>query len=829
MTTNDTQLPSKWFAKIASSLLPTSLTGVTLFTLLTVALLPQAMAGVLLERQIQDNGTWFPSYTTSDGSIDTEAADDFELTADIDRINFGGNISSATAIQGVILRFYAPAPQGGPGVLQAQYEFAADDPALLLSYDYVDVSLPTVFSASGRHFVSVQIVADTQWSKGSANWSGTINNERVYTRNGGAGWVASGFSVDMSYSIYGTSTGVPAVDNLSADSVTRSGLLQIGGNSFGDGGEVLIGGVAAHVASWQNDSITVYTSETTPLGSNALVVRNSMGESAPLNVGITERSSTERIAWEFPYVGAYSMVRPVAVADGTIYTIDVSGYLYALDAAGALKWLRAGTGGHGLAVGADGTIYTGGHNGVFAFTPAGDLKWSYDLTGVLTYRFGSVAVGPDGNVYAGTTGDHGLFSLNPADGSLRWSSPIAVDVAQNDYGHVAFNTVPNPTQVLYNTGAGTHVHDLDGNALFITYGRNPVIAANGNIYLGPFIVAPDGQTLCMVSDGLKGPAVDSTNLRYGVSVDLVIHDETCNENGRHTIPQYPVGIPVLDASESMLILAASGTTTESFTYAMDVNSGKELWRQYLPMIGGQLRFLHTSALFAADNGSYYLNTGISGALTQGYLTAISISAGNGEVNLAPSADAQSVTTVQDAAVAITLTGSDPNAGDILSFAVVDGSGPFSGTLSGTAPNLVYTPAPGYFGTDRFDFVVSDDKGAVSAPGRVSISVTKLNQRPVAVNDSVTMDADSSVVVDVLANDYDPDGDSFGINWVERNRYISASINKDGTLTLKTKKSAQGTLSIQYEIIDSAGNTSDPLGLIDVIVNAAGNTTGNGNK
>ena len=85
----------------------------------------------------------------------------------------------------------------------------------------------------------------------------------------------------------------------------------------------------------------------------------------------------------------------------------------------------------------------------------------------------------------------------------------------------------------------------------------------------------------------------------------------------------------------------------------------------------------------------------------------------------PTATAQSVTTTQSAPVAVTLTGTDPN-GRALAVAVV--TGPTNGTLSGTAPNVTYTPNPGYSGPDSFTFTVSNGT-YTSAPATVSLSVT----------------------------------------------------------------------------------------------------------
>ena len=93
-------------------------------------------------------------------------------------------------------------------------------------------------------------------------------------------------------------------------------------------------------------------------------------------------------------------------------------------------------------------------------------------------------------------------------------------------------------------------------------------------------------------------------------------------------------------------------------------------------------------------------------------------------NTAPVANAQSVTTNEDTAKAITLTGSDAD-GDPLTYSVV--TQPAHGTLSGTAPNLTYTPAANYNGADSFTFKVND--GTVdSAAATVSITVTRGQRR-----------------------------------------------------------------------------------------------------
>ena len=72
-------------------------------------------------------------------------------------------------------------------------------------------------------------------------------------------------------------------------------------------------------------------------------------------------------------------------------------------------------------------------------------------------------------------------------------------------------------------------------------------------------------------------------------------------------------------------------------------------------------------------------------------------------NAVPVADDQSVSTQEDTPVDIILGGTDPD-GDDLTYSVA--SEPLNGSLSGTAPELIYTPSSGYIGSDSFTFSVS---------------------------------------------------------------------------------------------------------------------------
>jgi cyclophilin family peptidyl-prolyl cis-trans isomerase len=115
----------------------------------------------------------------------------------------------------------------------------------------------------------------------------------------------------------------------------------------------------------------------------------------------------------------------------------------------------------------------------------------------------------------------------------------------------------------------------------------------------------------------------------------------------------------------------------------------------------------------------------------------------------PTANAQSVTTAQGTATAITLTGSDPDTPPLaLTYTVT--AGPAHGTLSGTAPSLTYTPNSGYFGPDSFQFTDSNGT-ATSAPATVTLTVVG---QPAANAQSVTTAPGTAVAITLTGSDPD---------------------------------------------------------------------------
>ena len=133
-------------------------------------------------------------------------------------------------------------------------------------------------------------------------------------------------------------------------------------------------------------------------------------------------------------------------------------------------------------------------------------------------------------------------------------------------------------------------------------------------------------------------------------------------------------------------------------------------------------------------------------------------------NRAPVADDLSTTTLENTPVAITLTATDPDAvepGAALTFAVL--TQPAHGTLSGTAPDLTYTPDTGYSGPDALTYIANDGLFD-SNVATVSIIVDPANSPPFADAGGPYSVVEGSPLQLIGSGSLDPDGDALTFEW-----------------------------------------------------------------
>ena len=136
------------------------------------------------------------------------------------------------------------------------------------------------------------------------------------------------------------------------------------------------------------------------------------------------------------------------------------------------------------------------------------------------------------------------------------------------------------------------------------------------------------------------------------------------------------------------------------------------------------------------------------------------------------------------------------------------SGPSNGSTSVNLDGSIdYTPDPDFSGSDSFTYEVCDLAGdCVSAT--VDVTVNSVNDPPVAVDDSDSVDEDSSVTVDVLGNDSDPD-DGLDPSSVTVTSGPSQRVDRRSTSMGRSTTPRTPTSSVRdsftYEVCDLAGD------------------------
>lgn len=176
---------------------------------------------------------------------------------------------------------------------------------------------------------------------------------------------------------------------------------------------------------------------------------------------------------------------------------------------------------------------------------------------------------------------------------------------------------------------------------------------------------------------------------------------------------------------------------------------------------------------------------------------------------------------------------DVDAGDILALSAttVDAVGPFvlppwlqfdpaSGRLSGM-------PGVGDAGTVGLQFKALDTGGALASVV-VPLTVQNPNRAPVAVNDSVTLPANGSAMLSVLANDSDPDANQvLQIASTTQPRYGSlVGSPVSPTLVYTPLSQWNGTDSFSYTVSDGFGGTATATVTLNVTAAIVGTDAGN---
>ena len=191
-----------------------------------------------------------------------------------------------------------------------------------------------------------------------------------------------------------------------------------------------------------------------------------------------------------------------------------------------------------------------------------------------------------------------------------------------------------------------------------------------------------------------------------------------------------------------------------------------------------------------------------------------------KLNKPPVAQNDAYSTPEDTVLTISAPGvlsndSDPD-GNALTAVLV--SNPTQGTLTfSTNGSFIYRPNTNYVGGDSFTYRANDGK-TNSNIATVTITVTPLNDPPVARNDQYTTPEDTVLTISatgVLSNDFDADSDALTAIIASQPANGSVTLSTNGSFTYIPNTNFNGTDSFTYHAHD--GKTNSGVATVTIAV------------
>jgi gliding motility-associated-like protein len=208
-----------------------------------------------------------------------------------------------------------------------------------------------------------------------------------------------------------------------------------------------------------------------------------------------------------------------------------------------------------------------------------------------------------------------------------------------------------------------------------------------------------------------------------------------------------------------------------------------------------------------------------------------------DVNSPPEAGDDTGVTAENTNVSINVVANDIDTDGVIDAAKVDlqtnkagiqnsvdvPQGSFSASNLGI---VTYVPKKDFTGSVVLNYTVDDNTGAVSNVAKITIAVQPVNA-PLAKEDVITTSVNTSVDIDVVANDTDSDGtvDASSVdlnvktNGVQRSATSpegNYTVNELGIVTFTPRTDYIGAASIEYTVKDDKGVLSNPA-LISITI------------
>jgi hypothetical protein len=352
----------------------------------------------------------------------------------------------------------------------------------------------------------------------------------------------------------------------------------------------------------------------------------------------------------------------------------------------------------------------------------------------------TAATGQDGgglDVFGALTVDQGTVISGNVAG--RWGGGLFLSSTA---------TISNTTITGNSAGGGLGATSINegGGGIFANNSSSNVTVNNSRIVGN---IATVGSQLDGNGAASSGGVLNAANNWYGTNTP----SSSFFGNGVKTLTTSPFLVMTFGASPTSLSVGGTSTLTAAIT------------KNSINATGFTVPDGTPGSFSGGTIGSVNPSSGTTTSGTETSTFTASATPGKGNVSATidnqtltvqltvigvPTANAQSVNVAFNTAKAITLTGSDPDSPP-LSLTYTVAANPTHGTLSGTAPNLTYTPNAGYNGSDSFTFTVNNGTNTSSA-ATVTLSVAP--GTPTANLQSVNVTVNTAKAITLTGSDPD---------------------------------------------------------------------------
>ena len=206
-----------------------------------------------------------------------------------------------------------------------------------------------------------------------------------------------------------------------------------------------------------------------------------------------------------------------------------------------------------------------------------------------------------------------------------------------------------------------------------------------------------------------------------------------------------------------------------------------------------------------DSFTYRVNDGTANSAT------VTVSLTVNAVNDLPVASNQSRCTNEDTTRSITLVGTDVD-GNPLTYTIV--TPPAHGVLTGMAPSVTYTSKPNYNGPDSFTFRVNDGTVNSAGVGTVTLTVTPVNDAPVAEAGSFTTPVSTRPRVVLAATDVEGNPLTYSITTSPTKGTVTVNPTT-GAYTYTPLPGRIGADSFRFRVND--GTVNSPHRRINIVI------------